>query len=106
MFTVYYNLLSVQQHHVKTQNLFIFINYTLLLKNSNHVHTAIFKMNSQQGLTVEHMEFCSMLYGSLDGRGVWRGMDTCIYMAESLHCLPETITTFVIGSTPIQNKKS
>ena len=52
MFIVYYTLLSVQQHFVKTHNLFIFINNTLLLKNSNHVHTAIFTMNSQQGLTV------------------------------------------------------
>ena len=26
-------------------------------------------------------------------------------MAESLPCPPETITTLLIGSTPIQNKK-
>jgi len=26
-------------------------------------------------------------------------------MAESLHCLPETITTLLMGYTPIQNKK-
>ena len=32
-------------------------------------------------------------------------MDTCIYMIESLRCLPETITTLLIGYTPIQNKK-
>ena len=30
-------------------------------------------------------------------------MDTCICMAESLHCSPETITTLLIGYTPIQN---
>ena len=30
-----------------------------------HVHTAIFKMDNQQGPTVEHMELCSMLHGSL-----------------------------------------
>ena len=46
-----------------------------------------------------------MLCGSLDGRGVWRKMDICIYIAESLHCSPETITTLLIGYTPIQNKK-
>ena len=33
-----------------------------------------------------------MLYGSLDGRGVWGGMDTCKCMAELPHCSPETIT--------------
>lgn len=30
-------------------------------------------------------------------------MDTCVCMAESLHCSPETVTTLWIGS--IQNKK-
>ena len=43
------------------------------------------------------MELCLRLCGSLDGRGVRRGMDTCIYMAESLHCSPKTVTTLFIG---------
>ena len=30
-------------------------------------------------------------------------MGTCICMAESLHCSPETTTTLLIGYTPIQN---
>ena len=47
-----------------------------------HVHTAIFKMDNQQGPTVEHRELCSMLCGSLDGRGVCGRMDTRICMAE------------------------
>ena len=34
-----------------------------------------------------------MSYGSLDGRGVWGRMDTCICKAGSLCCPPETITT-------------
>ena len=46
-----------------------------------------------------------MLHGSLDGRGVWGRMDTCICMAESLHWPPEAITTLLIGYTPIQNKR-
>ena len=33
-----------------------------------HVHTAICKMDNQQGPIVQHMELCSMLCGSLDGR--------------------------------------
>ena len=37
--------------------------------------------------------------------GVWKRMDTCIYMAESLCCPPETITTLLIGYMLIQNKK-
>ena len=42
------------------------------------------------------MELCSVLRGSLDGRGVGGRMDTWIRMAESLHCSPETITTLLI----------
>ena len=56
-----------------------------------HVHTAIFKMDNQQGPTVWYRELCSMLCGSLDGKEAWRRMDTCICMAESLCCSPETI---------------
>ena len=33
------------------------------------------------------------------------GMDKCMCIAESLHCLSKTITTLLIGYTPIQNKK-
>ena len=49
------------------------------------------------------MELYSMLCASLDGRGVWGRMDTCIYMADSLHYSPETITTLLVGYTPIRN---
>ena len=66
---------------------------------------AVFKMDNQQGSTVQHMELCLRLCGSLDGRGVGGRMDTCISMAESLGCSPETIITLLIGYTPIQNKK-
>ena len=38
-----------------------------------------------------------MLCGSLDGRGVWGRMDTCICIADSLHCSPEAITTLLMG---------
>ena len=46
-----------------------------------------------------------MLCGSLDGRGVWGRMDACICTTEFPCCLPETITTLLIGYTPKQNKK-
>ena len=70
-----------------------------------HVHTDIFKMDNQQGPNVQHRKLCSVLCGSLDGRGVWGRMDTCIRVAESLCCPPEAITALLIRSTPIQNKK-
>ena len=49
------------------------------------------------------MELYSMLCASLDGRGVWGRMDTCVCMADSLHYSPETITTLIVGYTPIRN---
>ena len=45
-------------------------------------HTAILKMDNQQGPIVQHMEFCSMLCGSMDEREIWERMDTCICMAK------------------------
>ena len=70
-----------------------------------HVQTAIFKMRNQQGPTEWHMEPCSMLHGSLDGRGVWGRMDACICVAKSLLCSPDTITTLLLSCNPTQNKK-
>ena len=65
------------------------------------VPTARFKMDKQQGTAVWRMELCSMLCGSLDGRGVWGGENGCRFMYD---CSPETITALLIGYTPIQNK--
>ena len=48
------------------------------------LHTALYKLDNQQGLPVWHMELYSILCGSLDGRGVWGRMDTYICMSESL----------------------
>ena len=39
------------------------------------------------------------------GSLVWRRMDTCICMVESLCCLPETIIVLLISYTPIQSKQ-
>ena len=56
-------------------------------------------------LVLLDVELCSMLRGSLDGRGVWGRMDTRICVAKSLRGSPETITTLLISYTPIENKK-
>ena len=48
---------------------------------------------------------CSMSCGSLDGKGIWGRMDTCVYTAESLLCLSETIIILLISCTPTQNLK-
>ena len=43
----------------------------------------------------------SVLCASLDGKGVWGRIDTCVCMAESLRC--EIITTLSVGYTPTEN---
>ena len=57
----------------------------------------LFEMDDQQGLPIEHRELCSVLRGSLGGRGVWERMDTCVSMAESLSYSAETITTLFVN---------
>ena len=69
------------------------------------MHTAIFKMDNQQGPAVEHKELCSVLWGCLDGRRVWGRIDTCMRMAESLPYSPETITTLFIGWLCLNTKQ-
>ena len=44
-----------------------------------------------------------MFCGSLDRRGVWKRMDAFLYMAEFLCSSLESITTQLIGHTPIQS---
>ena len=59
--------------------------------------------------TLYEGEPCSVLCGSLEGRGVWGRMDTCrcTETETSLKTCssPETITTALISYTPIQNKR-
>ena len=62
------------------------------------------KTYSQQGPTV-------IAQGTLfnvkwqPGGGTRGRVDTCVCMAESLHCPPETITTLLISYTLIYKKK-
>ena len=41
-----------------------------------HAHTAVFKVDNQQGCTVQPRERRTMPDGSLDGSGLWGRMDT------------------------------
>ena len=67
------------------------IKLTILITNKDLLYSS---GNSAQGYVA------AWTGGQVSGR-----MDTCICMAESLHCSPETITTLLIGYTPTQNKK-
>ena len=73
-------------------------------------------MDNQQGPAEWHRELCSMLFGSLDGRGGLgenTHIHTCIYMAESLcvhlkllqHCLLIGYTLIQIKSLKKMNNK-
>ena len=70
-----------------------------------HGHTAVFNMENQQGPAGQHRQLCSMSCGSLEGRGVWGRMDTCIRMAQSLRCPPEALTTLLIGSAVVLQQR-
>ena len=65
------------------------------------VHTTIFKINNQQGPTVQHKERCSIFCNKLNGKRIGERIDTCICITESLCCTPETNTTLLINYTPI-----
>ena len=40
---------------------------------------------------------------TVDGKGLWGRMDTCICMAESLRCSPEMSTILLVDCMPVQN---
>ena len=46
-------------------------------------------MDNQQGPTVGHREFCSIFYNNLNGKRIWKRIDTCICITESLCCALE-----------------
>ena len=58
-----------------------------------HVYTAMFKIDNQQGPTLQHREFCSIFCKNLNGKRIWKRIDTCICITESLCCTPEINTT-------------
>ena len=62
-----------------------------------------FKWITNKDLLLNYREFCSMLCGSLDGRGVWGRMDTCTCVPESRRSSPKTITALLIGGAVVKN---
>ena len=74
-----------------------------------HAHTAIFKMDNQQGPTVWHREHCSMLCINNNEflrkanlkKNIYMYIYICIYICESLRCTPATNTTLLINYIPI-----
>ena len=55
------------------------------------IHTTIYKINNQQGPTIQHRKLCSIDH--LNGKRIRKRIDICI--TESLCCMHETNITFV-----------
>ena len=58
-------------------------------------HSAVFKVDNQQGPTVQCRELSSRPCGSLDGREIWERMGSCTCMAESLGCASDSIANII-----------
>ena len=68
--------------------------------------TATFKTDNQHVLPhIALGALLCVLCASMYGRAVWGRTDTCTCVAESLHGSHETVTTLLIGYSPIGNKK-
>ena len=58
-----------------------------MIVSGEYIHTAVFKMDKEQGPTVQHMELSLILCGSLDRRGALRENGyMCVCVAESPQC--------------------
>ena len=66
-----------------------------------HVHTAMFKIDNQQGPTIQQRELCSTFCNNLNGKTILKRIDTWICITELFCCTPETNTTLLVNYTPI-----
>ena len=67
-------------------------------------YTAIFKTENTQGPTAQHRELYNVMWKP-GWEEIWLRIDTFVCIPESLCCPPEMVTTWLIGHTPVQNKK-
>ena len=83
-----------------------FITHSIWKAHHGHAHTAVFKIDTQQGSTLQHMELCLLLCGSPDGRAVW-GENGSVYMCGWVpSCSPETVTTLFVNRLYPNTKES
>ena len=67
------------------------------------IYTTMFKINNQQGPTVQHRELCLIFWEYyINGKRFFKKIDTCLCITESLCCTPETNTTSLINCAPIK----
>ena len=80
----------------KDKGVYLLILNSLTILFFLFIPTVIFKMDNQQGPTVQHTELCSVLRGNLDGKAVWGKMSPCTCMSESF-----AMSTLLVVYTPI-----
>ena len=54
-----------------------------------HVLSAVSKIDNQQGPIAQHRELCSILSNGLNGKIIWKRIETWRRITESFYCTPE-----------------
>ena len=55
--------------------------------------------------TLKNRELCSIFCSKVNGKRIWKRINTHICITESLCCTPETNTTLLTNYEPIKNEK-
>ena len=63
---------------------------------TNTIHTTKYKTDNYQGPTVQHKELYSIFWDNLNGKRIWKTIDICICITESLCCTPETLPFIIL----------
>ena len=58
-----------------------------------HMHTRVYGIVGQQGPAVYYRELYTIFSDNLHGKRIWKKMDVCVCITESLCCAAEIITT-------------
>ena len=59
-----------------------------------HMHTVVYGMIGPWGPAIQHRELYPILCDNLYGRRIWKRMDVCTYITESLCCRAKINTTW------------
>ena len=67
------------------------------------INAAVYKMDKQQWPTVQHREPYSIFCNNLYEKKIWKRLDICVCITESVCCTSETNTALWINYTPVSN---
>ena len=59
--------------------------------------SSIFKIDNQQRPTAQQRELSSVFCNNVNGKRIWKRIDTCICITESLCWIPESNTTLLVN---------